>query len=85
MVPLHVQLVNSTLRGVIKRLRFPLETMLVCVRWYAAYPLSQSADDWVDFNNMRTKGNCSGRFVEREPACHRCWWPSWSQDHCPRK
>ena len=40
MVPLHVQLVNSTLRGVIKRLRFPLEIMLVCVRWYAAYPLS---------------------------------------------
>lgn len=40
MVPLHVQLVNSTLRGVIKRLRFPLDVMLVCVRWYAAYPLS---------------------------------------------
>ncbi len=40
MVPLHVQLVNSTLRRVIKRLRFPLEVMLVCVRWYAAYPLS---------------------------------------------
>ena len=40
MVPLHVQLENSTLRGVIKRLRFPLELMLVCVRWYAAYQLS---------------------------------------------
>lgn len=40
MVPLHVQLINSTLRGVIKRLHFPLEVMLVCVRWYAAYPLS---------------------------------------------
>ena len=40
MVPLHVQLVNSTLRGVIKRLHFPLEVMLVCVRWYAAYALS---------------------------------------------
>ena len=40
MVPLHVQLANSTLRGVIKRLHFPLEIMLVCVRWYAAYPLS---------------------------------------------
>lgn len=24
----------------IKRLHFPLEVMLVCVRWYAAYPLS---------------------------------------------
>jgi transposase-like protein len=40
MVPLHVQLENSTLRGVIKRLHFPLEIMLVCVRWYAAYALS---------------------------------------------
>ena len=40
MVPLHVQLVNSTLRGVLKRLHFPLEVMLVCVRWYAAYALS---------------------------------------------
>jgi putative transposase len=37
---LSVQLANSTLRGVIKRLHFPLEVMLVCVRWYAAYPLS---------------------------------------------
>ena len=40
MAPLHVQLTNSTLRRVIKRLHFPLEVMLVCVRWYAAYPLS---------------------------------------------
>ncbi|RZL92968.1 MAG: IS6 family transposase, partial [Variovorax sp.] len=40
MAPLHVQLENSTLRGVIKRLHFPLELMLVCVRWYAAYQLS---------------------------------------------
>ncbi len=40
MVPLHVQLANSTLRRVVKRLHFPLEIMLVCVRWYAAYPLS---------------------------------------------
>ena len=40
MDPLHLQLANSTLRHVIKRLHFPLEVMLVCVRWYAAYPLS---------------------------------------------
>ena len=25
---------------VIKRLHYPLEVMLTCVRWYAAYPLS---------------------------------------------
>lgn len=27
------------LRKVLKRLRYPLEVMLVCARWYAAYPL----------------------------------------------
>ncbi len=40
MVPLPIQLATSTLRKVIKRLHYPLEVMLVCVRWYAAYPLS---------------------------------------------
>ncbi len=40
MVPLHIQLASSTLRKVIKRLHYPLEVMLLCVRWYAAYPLS---------------------------------------------
>jgi putative transposase len=27
-------------KNVVKRLRSPLEVMLVCVRWYVAYPLS---------------------------------------------
>src|SRR5471030_2563706 len=40
MVPLHIQFTSSTLRMVIKRLHYPLEVILVCVRWYAAYPLS---------------------------------------------
>jgi hypothetical protein len=40
MVPLRVQLSNSTLHRVVKRLHFPLEIMLVCVRWYSAYSLS---------------------------------------------
>jgi putative transposase len=30
----------EALRKVIRRLQCPLEVMLVCVRWYAAYPLS---------------------------------------------
>ena len=30
----------SELRKVLKRLHYPLEVMLVCARWYAAYPLS---------------------------------------------
>lgn len=28
------------LRKVLRRLHYPLEVMLVCARWYAAYPLS---------------------------------------------
>ena len=40
MVPVHIQLATSPLRKIIKRLHYPLEVMLVCVRWYAAYPLS---------------------------------------------
>ena len=28
------------LRRVIKRVHYPLDVMLTCVRWYAAYPLS---------------------------------------------
>jgi putative transposase len=30
----------NVLSKVIKRWHYPLEVMLVCVRWYAAYPLS---------------------------------------------
>ena len=30
----------DALRKVIKRLHYPLEVMMTCVRWYAAYPLS---------------------------------------------
>ena len=40
MVPFHIQLTTSPLRKVIQRLHYPLEVMLLCVRWYAAYPLS---------------------------------------------
>ena len=28
------------LRKVLKRRHYPVEVMLVCARWYAAYPLS---------------------------------------------
>jgi putative transposase len=30
-------LIKSTLRKVLLRLHYPLEVMLVCVRWYVAY------------------------------------------------
>jgi putative transposase len=35
-----MKLMIVALRKVIKRMHYPLEVMLVCVRWYAAYPLS---------------------------------------------
>ena len=31
---------NDALRTILERLRYPIEVVLVCVRWYAAYPLS---------------------------------------------
>lgn len=31
---------TKELRKVIRRRHYPLEVMLICVRWYAAYPLS---------------------------------------------
>jgi putative transposase len=31
---------SEALLGVLQRMHYPLEVMLVCVRWYAAYPLS---------------------------------------------
>ena len=31
---------NPAIRAVLKRLHYPLPVMLLCVRWYAAYPLS---------------------------------------------
>lgn len=40
MKSLPKQIEESILRKVLKRLHYPLEVMLLCVRWYAAYPLS---------------------------------------------
>ncbi len=31
---------NSAVARVLKRLHYPLDVILMCVRWYAAYPLS---------------------------------------------
>ncbi|CAG9181062.1 hypothetical protein LMG23994_04567 [Cupriavidus pinatubonensis] len=40
MAPLQNQLIASSLRKILRRLHYPLEVILTCVRWYAAYPLS---------------------------------------------
>jgi len=39
MLDFRKSLINGTLRKVLKRLHYPLEVMLTCVRWYVAYPL----------------------------------------------
>jgi putative transposase len=33
-----MMLMIEALRKVIKRMHYPLEVMLICVRWYAAHP-----------------------------------------------
>src|SRR6185295_5710052 len=40
MKSISIQLEESILRRVLKRLHYPLDVMLLCVRWYAAYALS---------------------------------------------
>jgi putative transposase len=40
MLDFRKSLINGTLNKVLKRLHYPLEVMLTCVRWYVAYPLS---------------------------------------------
>jgi transposase-like protein len=40
MAPFQNQLITATVRKVLKRLHYPLEVILTCVRWYVAYPLS---------------------------------------------
>src|SRR2546428_3929328 len=40
MLDFRNSLVNSALGKVLKRLHYPVEVMLTCVRWYVAYPLS---------------------------------------------
>jgi len=40
MLDFRKSLINATLRKVLKRLHYPLEVMLTCVRWYVTYPLS---------------------------------------------
>ena len=40
MKPITLQFQESVLRRVLKRLHYPLEVMLLCARWYAAYAMS---------------------------------------------
>jgi transposase-like protein len=35
-----MKMMNSAVARVLIRLRYPLDAILMCVRWYVAYPLS---------------------------------------------
>lgn len=53
----------EALRKVIKRMHYPIEVMLTCVRWYVAYPLSLRPIEEI----MRERGV----FVDH--ATVHCW------------
>lgn len=63
MKPMSIQLEESVLRRVLKRLHYPLDVMLLCVRWYAAYALSLR-----DLEEMMAE-----RGVEVDPATVHRW------------
>ena len=54
------------LRKVIKRMHYPLEVMLTCVRWYAAYPLSLR-----DVEEMMAERGTGCRQDQKRPASER--------------
>ena len=58
----------EALRAVIQRLHYPLDVMLACVRWYAAYRLS--------FRNIEEMMAERGVFVDYS-TLHR-----WSRSKC---
>ena len=64
----HTKMIEA-LRAVIQRMHYPLDVMLVCVRWYAAYPLS--------FRNIEEMMTERGVFVDHS-RLHR-----WSNKMLP--
>ena len=59
------------LRRVIKRVHYPLEVMLTCVRWYAAYPLSLR-----HIEEMMQKRGVFVEFRTRRDLRYRCASPA---------
>ena len=66
----------SKLGKVLKRLRYPLEVMLVCARWYAAYPLS--------FRHLE-KMIAKNRICRFPSKSMRFWEHSWSRSNTDGK
>jgi hypothetical protein len=69
------------MKSVIKRLRFPLEIMLVCVRWFVAYPLSlRNLEEMMPERGVRSLHDSSldpqadagaGKDVPKTQSCRR--------------
>lgn len=71
MQALSIQLQNSVLRGVLRRLHYPLEVMLVCVRWYASYPLSlRNLEEMMAERGIQVDHATVHRWALK---CCRCW------------
>jgi len=61
------------LRKVIKRLHYPLEVMLLCVRWYAAYPLSfRHLEEMMAERGVVVDHATGSPLVHQDPACPCC-------------
>ena len=58
MVPLHVELVNSTLRRVIKRLHFPLEMVLVQIKPEATQVFHAARSTELQALHSRRQAHC---------------------------
>ena len=54
---------NAAVSKALKRLHYPLDIMLTCVRWYVAYPLS--------LRNLEEMMQERGLFVDHS-TIHRC-------------
>ena len=62
------------LRKVLKRLHYPLEVMLVCVRWYVAYPLSLRHIEEMIAKSAVFSLTTPRYIAGRSRGC-RCWQP----------
>ncbi len=57
---IHQSLINIALRKVLKRLHYPLEVILIWVRWYVTYSLS--------LRHIEEMVQEQGVFVDQGPA-----------------
>ena len=63
---------NPALAKVLKRLHYPPEVILVCVRWYVAYPLSlRQLEEMMVERGIAV--DHSTECIVRRSSCYPCW------------